>query len=212
MEVRMWKKNLTSLVGVLGLAFLLSSCGENGKDGADGQDGADGTNGGGTEFDYKVGDLGPAGGYIFYVDTEDRFEDFTYLEAAPSDLATTYIWSDVTDSFVGTERGLGKGKANTLAIIAQSPEADTAAKACANLAVGDFDDYFLPSTSELNKMYQNLRMEDLGGFAFDYDYYYWSSSEYVDKSSSAWLQNFNNGNQLDTNKANTYNVRCVRAF
>ena len=132
MEVRMWKKNLTSLVGVLGLAFLLSSCLADGKDGADGQDGpagqdgADGTNGGGTEFDYKVGDLGPAGGYIFYVDTEDRFEGFTYLEAAPSDLATTYIWSDVTDSFVGTERGLGKGEANTLAIIAQSPEADTA--------------------------------------------------------------------------------------
>ena len=140
----MWKKNLTSLVGVLGLAFLLSSCLADGKDGADGQDGpagqdgadgqdgpagqdgADGTNGGGTEFDYKVGDLGPAGGYIFYVDTEDRFEGFTYLEAAPSDLATTYIWSDVTDSFVGTERGLGKGEANTLAIIAQSPEADTA--------------------------------------------------------------------------------------
>ena len=216
----MWKKNLTSLVGVLGLAFLLSSCladgkdGANGTDGADGTngtDGADGTNGGGTEFDYKVGDLGPAGGYIFYVDTEDRFEDFTYLEAAPSDLATTYIWSDVTDSFVGTERGLGKGKANTLAIIAQSPEADTAAKACAALAVGDFDDYFLPSMSELNKMYQNLRMEDLGGFA---NMYYWSSSEDEDTSRAAWYQHFGTGHQSNfSNKANPpVYVRCVRAF
>jgi len=215
MEVRMWKKNLTSLVGVLGLAFLLSSCLADGKDGADGQDGpagqdgADGTNGGGTEFDYKVGDLGPAGGYIFYVDTEDRFEGFTYLEAAPSDLATTYIWSDVTDSFVGTERGLGKGEANTLAIIAQSPEADTAAKACANLAVGDFDDYFLPSTSELNKMYRNLRMEDLGGFA---DNLYWSSSEVEDYSGNAWYQDFGGGNQNFPNKDFTFYVRCARAF
>ncbi len=218
MEVRMWKKNLTSLVGVLGLAFLLSSCladgkdGANGTDGADGTngtDGADGTNGGGTEFDYKVGDLGPAGGYIFYVDTEDRFEGFTYLEAAPSDLATTYIWSDVTDSFVGTERGLGKGKANTLAIIAQSPEADTAAKACAALAVGDFDDYFLPSMSELNKMYQNLRMEDLGGFA---NGDYWSSSEYEGKSTGAWNQNFYNGVQSGNDKDFTNYVRCARAF
>ncbi len=214
----MWKKNLTSLVGVLGLAFLLSSCladgkdGANGTDGADGTngtDGADGTNGGGTEFDYKVGDLGPAGGYIFYVDTEDRFEDFTYLEAAPSDLATTYIWSDVTDSFVGTERGLGKGKANTLAIIAQSPEADTAAKACANLAVEDFEDYFLPSMSELNKMYQNLRMEDLGGFATDN---YWSSSEFEDKSGIAWGQYFYYGVQASLNKGDTNYVRCARAF
>ncbi len=115
---------------------------------------------------------------------------------------------------MGTERGLGKGKANTLAIIAQSiaqsPEADTAAKACANLAVGDFDDYFLPSMSELNKMYQNLRMEDLGGFAGIDGY--WSSSENEVRSNRAWSQDFVNGAQDSSYLDFTYYVRCARAF
>lgn len=36
-----------------------------------------------TEFiSYEVGEIGPSGGYIFYVDTENDF-DWTYLEAAP---------------------------------------------------------------------------------------------------------------------------------
>ena len=32
---------------------------------------------------YEVGDFGPAGGWVFYVDEEDQFEDWDYLEVWP---------------------------------------------------------------------------------------------------------------------------------
>jgi len=61
---------------------LLSGC-----DSAGAGDGGGGGNGGGDDDDnatevYNVGDTGPAGGFIFYVD-EDNDHGWTYLEAAP---------------------------------------------------------------------------------------------------------------------------------
>ena len=40
-------------------------------------------------FDYDVGDVGPAGGIIVYVDTFDIHRDFDYLEAASEDFVGT---------------------------------------------------------------------------------------------------------------------------
>jgi len=35
----------------------------------------------------KIGAVGPGGGWIFFVDYNDQYPDFTYLEAAPTDIA-----------------------------------------------------------------------------------------------------------------------------
>ena len=91
-----------------------------------------------------------------------------------------------------------------------------AKKACKNLG----DGWRLPTKDELNLMWTNLADSDgdgvsngvtdpnnLGGFAVKY---YWSSAEAG--SSSAWVQYFGDGMQINYNKDFNYNVRAVRAF
>lgn len=54
-------------------------------------------------------------------------------------------------------------------------------------------------------IYMNAFIFAVGGFA---SAYYWSSSE--NNNNNAWIQNFDNGNQNNNNKTNTYSVRAVR--
>ena len=61
----------------------------------------------------------------------------------------------------------------------------------------------LPTKEELNEIYKNQHA--IGGFANDS---YWSSSEFGD--SRAWLQGFNNGNQVNYFKRSHLYVRAVR--
>ena len=156
---------------------------------------------------YNIGDTGPAGGTIFYVNTDSAIVDWTYLEAAPSDFPVKYRWGDSTTS-VTTGTAIGTGESNTAAIVAAMEAAnftqDYAAKACANYTLGGKDDWFLPSKDELNKLYE--QKENLG-FVNDY---YLSSSEFIE--SHAWSQDFSNGSRSTTNKATDDHVRAVRAF
>ena len=45
---------------------------------------------------YKIGDRGPGGGFIFFVDLYDQYPGFTYLEAAPNDIAAV-AWCNNTN-------------------------------------------------------------------------------------------------------------------
>jgi hypothetical protein len=88
-----------------------------------------------------------------------------------------------------------------------------AAWLCDLLESGGYDDWFLPSKTELNLIYLNLRERGLGGFTNEW---YWSSSENSDRS--AWTQNFGTGNQIgtdsyfDSGKIKGHNVRAIRQF
>jgi uncharacterized repeat protein (TIGR02543 family) len=86
-----------------------------------------------------------------------------------------------------------------------------AAKVCAEYSVeheGEtYDDWFLPSKDELDLMYRNLKMQNLGSFS---DFDYWSSSEYY--ASYAWAQSFSLGYQYGCNSDAEDRVRPVRAF
>ena len=156
---------------------------------------------------YKVGEKGPAGGWVFY--DKGRYSDgWRYLEAAPSDLSSTYVWGD--DGKFSTSTGIGTGKKNTEIIASKSTSwTKNAAKACLDYKENGYDDWFLPSKDELNLMYINLKQKKLGGFA---DSVYWSSSEYSGSSSSAWLQGFYSGPQNDYSRSGNSRVRPVRAF
>jgi DNA polymerase III sliding clamp (beta) subunit (PCNA family) len=199
---------------------------------------------------YEVGDIGPSGGYIFYVDTVDDF-DWTYLEAAPygwyqgatdsngaysGDDDPSFEWGSygyiVSPSARGT--AIGTGETNTANIVSYHDGLGTAypekgdyytnatqysagndgtvaAKVCADYTMTvegvTYDDWFLPSKNELDLIYDNLKVESLGGFFADK---YWSSSEFT--GFAAGYQYFVNGSQDGLHKVNNFRVRPVRAF
>jgi len=162
-------------------------------------------------FHYKVGDKGPGGGWIFFVDYHDQFRGFTYLEAAPTDTSISgEVWCDKFDTSIPTTAGwagnaVGKGQANTTAILEVCTSG--AANAADLYLTATKSDWFLPSLGELMLMYTNLREAGVGGFA---NYYYWSSTEY--DNDSAWNQNFYYGSQGDSNKDFSLPVRAIRSF
>ncbi|MDR1470635.1 MAG: DUF1566 domain-containing protein [Spirochaetaceae bacterium] len=158
---------------------------------------------------YKVGDAGPAGGIVFY-DKGGFSDDWRYLEAAPASTEIKSMWLSSLNSVGGTGLGIGRGKKNTELIVAfmRKNGQTGAAEYCAELYINGFNDWFLPSNGELNLMYQNLQVNDLGGFKDDR---YWSSSE-IDNV-YAWEQNFSNGVQYNfTGKHYSCSVRAVRQF
>ena len=158
---------------------------------------------------YKIGSRGPGGGWIFYVDLYDQYPGFTYLEAAPTDIAAV-PWCNIDTSIPSAAgwaaKGVGKGKANTTAMLGVCSSG--AAKAADLYLTATKSDWFLPSLGELKLMYNNLLEAGVGGFAGNY---YWSSTE--NGSSSAWGQNFGYGGQDVYSKGYTdIPVRAVRAF
>ena len=120
-------------------------------------------------------------------------------------------WSNITSNLIGTTGiALGTGQTNTTAIVGQITTVQLtctsgAAYYCYNLTEGSYNDWFLPSKDELNKLYINRVA--IGGFA---DNLYWSSSEL--SASNAWYQNFFDGYQYRLNKNYYLRVRAVRAF
>lgn len=177
-----------------------------------------GSNGGGGSTTYAIGDTGPAGGLIFYVDEADTYS-WTYLEVAPvSTEWTNKDWGDYGTEIGGNAAltGIGDGQAATDAIVAHMEGESitgTAAQLCDAFSYGSYADWFLPSKDELDAIWDNL-VDDgtgsnngVGGFAGNS---YWSSSE--DDSSYAWFQFFSNGFQYVNNKNNYDRVRAVRAF
>lgn len=162
---------------------------------------------------YRIGDRGPAGGWIFY-DKENNSDGWRYLEVAPEDQGDAE-WGCMGKSIQGTQgTAVGTGKANTKAIIKGCKRSKIAAKKCTAYRGGGKSDWFLPSKDELYLIYVNLHQTGIGGFVDDG---YWSSSE--KDANFAWYQYFHNGNQEyytkgDGNEYNVCNnrVRAVRYF
>jgi Protein of unknown function (DUF1566) len=183
----------------------------------------------------RVGDIGPAGGVVFY-DAGIRKTWGRYLEAAP--IATEGvglpwkrlsaidvkrpIYRDVKSVKAQIQRVLstqiGMGRLNTDRVVKIYGRGRYAARYADALVYNGFDDWYLPSKDELNVMYSTLgtAMPKIGGYA---NSFYWSSSEY--DFNNAWTVNFKDGQQFDREKwllPDTINgvkalrVRAIRAF
>ena len=161
---------------------------------------------------YAIGDVGPAGGWVFYVD-EDGLHG---LEAAPDDQSGGVRWWNGT--YTNTEalgKGVGAGEMNTMLIIANQGHNSNsyAAGICANLVITnagvDYGDWYLPSEYELNLMYTKLYLAGVGHF---YKWgYYWSSTEY--DINHAYYRSFRDGTEgFDAKQSDETRVRAARAF
>ena len=167
--------------------------------------------------EYKVGDLGPAGGVVYYV-SESPFacgptlrEVCKYIEAAPADSDVLRKWSDEANLDVmvydARETKIGSGLSNTRAIVAQGnvdPLLSAAAYADA-YEFGGYSDWFVPSKDEVYEFYINASIVEA-----DMRLNYWSSSSF--DLNTSWNQSFSSGYQYRTMKFDNIGVRPVRAF
>ena len=166
-----------------------------------------------SKTEARVGDF-RGGGVVFWVDPSDNRHG---LIAAIEDHRSGIRWYNGSYTTTGaTATTIGTGSANTDAIIAAQGATETsyAARVARAYTGGGFTDWFLPSKDELIQMYTNKATINTtalanGGSNFPTNYY-WSSTEVV--YDTAWVQYFNNGSQVNTNKVNSFNVRAVRAF
>ena len=209
--------------GSNGAAGANGSNGSNGSNGATGPAGSNGSNGfvsqsicgaGGTTL-CTIGAQGPGGGLIFFVDYNNQYSGFNYLEAAPVSCEAQRTW--VSSGFVSTSvtgaagwaaRAVGRGTTNTNAIVAADTSATTsnnAAKYAQSCSSGSKTDWFLGSLGEMKLMFDNL--QGLGGFV-ENDYI--TSTEST--ASFLWDQDFFNGYQKQLSKSGTNYLRPVRSF
>ena len=147
------------------------------------------------------------GGIIFWLDGNGGG-----LISAPTDQSSGQEWGcDGTNITGAGGTAIGTGTQNTIDIInancTSSDGSPIAADICANLTLGGYSDWFLPSKDELNEMYVNLHQQGLGGFA---NVLYWSSTE--GSSTKAWIHSFTTGNVFNVVKDDYYDVRAVRAI
>ncbi len=166
--------------------------------------------------EYALGDTGPAGGLIFYINPNYAADGWRHLEAAPFDQSAGAPWGCFRTAVPGARgREVGSGRQNTADIEAACTIPGTAADLCANLSLNGFKDWFLPSIDELSLMYANLMLTgacDFGVGDRADNYNYWSSTQ-ASADMARHLDFADNGlRQHYDDKDFPRRVRAVRAF
>jgi len=162
----------------------------------------------------SVGDIGPAGGIVFY-DAGPRSSGDRYFEVGPVETEVAGVpWKLLTFNdrqtplYPGTAsasakvqrvlaKAFGMGEANTSKIVQRYRGGNYPARYASTLVFGGFDDWYLPSKEELRLVYRNLGASTprLGNFGKSF---YWTSSEY--DLNNAWTVNFKDGQEFDREK------------
>jgi hypothetical protein len=207
--------------GPIGVTGPTGSQGSGGGSGPAGPQGVAGSNAtltcaqGGT---CELGNTGPGGGKVFYVQTPTAAAPWRYMEAAPNTWSggsadPLIKWcSDIVNfvpnlltgvtATVQTSQAIGAGYTNTQKMLRGCTFG--AANAAAAYSGGGKSDWHLPSRDELNQLYS--QRANVGGFELAY---YWSSSEEI--AGSSWGSSFEMGEGYVL-KSDTKYVRPVRAF
>ena len=165
----------------------------------------------------KVGDFYQSGVVFYILTSDDRAVGYVDGEThglicALEDLDSEKEWSPegVGKEVTGTKEEMGYGTTNTAKIIEKlgSDNKNYAAYQATLYDAGDgYQDWYLPSKHELNKIYLELKGNNSMGFK---ERYYWSSSE--KGISDACRNHLGNNNQNQVSKSSTHLVRPVRSF
>ena len=124
---------------------------------------------------YPVGSIGPAGGFIIY-DKGDDIGGWRYVEIAPEDILGTVSWG-CANSVVSGFGGLGDG-AEIAEVISGNCSNPIALNTCLNYSLNGYDDWYLPSYTELNYAYIWTLATGFSNGNFNSSEYYWTSLEY----------------------------------
>jgi len=161
---------------------------------------------------YRIGDIGPAGGIVFY-DKGDNSGGWRYLEAAPANTEKEPV-IPMADLAYGSirERGLGAGKENTVKLLEilkrKGGGVNTASWICDQLEVNGFNDWYQPSLDELIMLYKNTYGKDKsGGFR---PMKYWTST--CQLTGAAYVVDFSNGKEGFARVNEKTRVRAIRRF
>jgi len=152
------------------------------------------------------------GGVIFYLD--DTAEHG--LVCAVSDQSYGSEWGCLPTIVTGADGlSIGSGAQNTLDIISICTSSDIAAAICNDLILNEYDDWFLPSKEELDKMHESLDIinaaSQVNGGEMIQATNYWTSSS--SSGDTAWVQNMDSGGSQYNNSVDESNhLRAVRTF
>jgi hypothetical protein len=126
--------------------------------------------------------------------------------AAPKDIGKAIY--GCYGSVVGTSDSLGKGMQNTIAIVNSCKDTTSAAYKCFNYTLNGYDDWYLPSTQEMNLILANAAT--IGGFLNET---YVGSSEFQTAGPGVYTWKFEccYGTSYGF-KSEFFNVRPVRSF
>ena len=174
---------------------------------------------------YTIGDVGPAGGIVFY-DKGSYSDGWRYAEVAQVDLPD-FQWGCANSSITNAQNNaIGKGMYNsgmilnfhdtlpnfyTNPIVCDATNNGTvAAKQALAYQINGAKDWFLPTYYELLLLYTNLHLQNLGNFS---NAIYWSSTE--NDATTVRSLDFSDGqayNSLKVPAAGPIKTRCIRYF
>lgn len=173
---------------------------------------------------FQVGSIGPAGGLVFY-DKGFYSDGWRYLESSTIDLGFVE-WGCANTSIQSTFDLIGKGFYNSVktanfhdnlvnyysnpAVCNAANNGTVAAKTAVTYTVNNYKDWYLPSEKELEKMYVNLKLQNIGNFSNNK---YWSSTE--NNANTVKVIDFSSGAVLTSGKIpfpNNINLRVIRNF
>jgi DUF1680 family protein len=165
--------------------------------------------------EYVPGDIGPAGGLIFYVNPNHAKDGWRYLEAAPLDQSTGAKWGCFRTAIPGARgTAIGTGRQNTQEMLAACQDRGTAADLCTTYVLNGIKGWFLPSRDELAMMYDKLRATGAGDFrdaGMADNCQYWTSSQQTADMANH-IDFADNGRLHYDDKDFPRRVRAIRAF
>jgi hypothetical protein len=141
----------------------------------------------------RVGDIGPGGGTVFYVDSSNSYANLDFMEIAPADASTTATWCPEGVSAT-TATGVGTGQANTTALLAASASCGAAVAADA-YATNTQTDWHLPSKGDMELAVTNLATV---GMTLPTGNYWTSSGASTGTSTSSVFDDFISGPSLQS--------------
>ncbi|MFN8320435.1 MAG: hypothetical protein U0V54_13535 [Saprospiraceae bacterium] len=143
------------------------------------------------------------------------------------DLSKGHIWSNLSGSGaeIGQSARTSDGLKNSLAIISQPGHNSSAAQLCLDHSANGFNDWYLPSTTELAILWRNFYiinktllnvpdaeiLEEANGSGTIKPY--WSSSEMGQETAGVlYFHTSSSGSNIAGYKSTEYKVRAIRVF